>query len=182
MQSRRESFTRRPTGAKRRCRSTRPTTVNACRRTCSFRRGPSRLTRQFCSFQAPGAVFATQQQRTGRHPVLRLHPAERPSGDVSGVSRNLRAQNQRLLAGASQEVLLTTEWYKDASRSLDYLDTRSDIDHGKMGYLGVSMGSADGVIITAMLRERLKTAIFLDGGYFWTSRRQVGTKPTSRLA
>lgn len=68
--------------------------------------------------------------------------------------------------GASQEVLLTTEWYKDASRSLDYLDTRSDIDHGKMGYLGVSMGSADGVIITAMLRERLKTAIFLDGGYF----------------
>ena len=68
--------------------------------------------------------------------------------------------------GASQEVLLTTEWYKDAARSLDYLDTRSDIDHGKMGYLGVSMGSADGVIITAMLRERLKTAIFLDGGYF----------------
>ena len=51
-------------------------------------------------------------------------------------------------------------------RSLDYLDTRSDIDHGKTGYLGVSMGSADGVIITAMLRERLKTAIFLDGGYF----------------
>lgn len=57
------------------------------------------------------------------------------------------------LPGASQEILLTTDWYKDAGRLLDYLDTRSDIDHGKMGYLGVSMGSADGVIITAMLRE-----------------------------
>jgi dienelactone hydrolase len=56
--------------------------------------------------------------------------------------------------------------YKDAARSLDYLATRSDIDSSKLAYLGVSMGSAKGVIISTLLQDRLKTSIFLDGGYF----------------
>ena len=58
------------------------------------------------------------------------------------------------------------DWYKDAASSLDYLDSRPDIDKGRMAYLGVSMGSADGVIIATLLQDRLRTAIFLDGGYF----------------
>jgi len=61
---------------------------------------------------------------------------------------------------------LPIEWYKDAARTLDYLDTRRDIDINKIAYLGVSMGSADGVIIATLLQDRLKTAVFLDGGYF----------------
>jgi eukaryotic-like serine/threonine-protein kinase len=61
---------------------------------------------------------------------------------------------------------LATEWYKDAARSIDYLGTRADIDSSRLGYLGVSAGSADGVIFTTLLQDRLKTAIFLDGGYF----------------
>jgi eukaryotic-like serine/threonine-protein kinase len=56
--------------------------------------------------------------------------------------------------------------YKDAARSLDYLATRSDIDNSKLAYLGVSMGSAKGVILSTLLQDRLKTSIFLDGGYF----------------
>jgi dienelactone hydrolase len=56
--------------------------------------------------------------------------------------------------------------YKDAARSLDYLATRSDIDSSKLAYLGVSMGSAKGVILSTLLQDRLKTSIFLDGGYF----------------
>ena len=56
--------------------------------------------------------------------------------------------------------------YKDAARSLDYLATRPDIDSSKLAYFGVSMGSAKGVIISRLLQDRLKTAIFLDGGYF----------------
>jgi eukaryotic-like serine/threonine-protein kinase len=70
------------------------------------------------------------------------------------------------MPGGSQNIELTTDWYKDASRSLDYLATRQDIDNGRLAYLGVSMGSADGVILTALMQDRLKTAIFLDGGYF----------------
>jgi len=61
---------------------------------------------------------------------------------------------------------LNFDHYKDAARSLDYLATRSDIDSNKLAYLGVSMGSATGVIISTLLQDRLKTSIFLDGGYF----------------
>ncbi len=61
---------------------------------------------------------------------------------------------------------LEIDHYKDAARSLDYLATRQDIDSHKLAYLGVSMGSAKGVIISTLLQNRLKTAVFLDGGYF----------------
>ena len=70
------------------------------------------------------------------------------------------------LPGGSQNLELTTDWYKDAARSLDYLATRPDIDSSKLAYLGVSMGSAEGVIATTLMQDRLKTAVFLDGGYF----------------
>jgi eukaryotic-like serine/threonine-protein kinase len=61
---------------------------------------------------------------------------------------------------------ISTDHYKDAARSLDYLATRPDIDSSKLAYLGVSMGSAKGVFISTLLQNRLKSAIFLDGGYF----------------
>jgi formylglycine-generating enzyme required for sulfatase activity/dienelactone hydrolase len=71
------------------------------------------------------------------------------------------------LPSGAQTIQLTTDWYKDAARSLDYLATRSDIDSSKLAYLGVSMGSADGAIVSTLLQDRLKTAVFLDGGYFF---------------
>jgi tRNA A-37 threonylcarbamoyl transferase component Bud32/dienelactone hydrolase len=61
---------------------------------------------------------------------------------------------------------VATEWYKDAARSIDYLSTRADIDSSRLAYLGVSVGSAEGVIFSTLFQDRLKTAIFLDGGYF----------------
>jgi dienelactone hydrolase len=70
------------------------------------------------------------------------------------------------LPAGSQAIQLTTDLYKDAARTLDYLATRSDIDNSRLAYLGVSMGSAGGIIYATLLQDRLKTAIFLDGGYF----------------
>jgi pimeloyl-ACP methyl ester carboxylesterase len=70
------------------------------------------------------------------------------------------------LPGGSQNIALTTAWYKDAARTLDYLSTRPDIDNNKVAYLGVSMGAADGVIVSTLLQDRLKAVIYLDGGYF----------------
>jgi pimeloyl-ACP methyl ester carboxylesterase len=72
------------------------------------------------------------------------------------------------MPGGSQNIMLITDWYKDVARTLDYLNTRPDIDSNRLAYLGVSMGAADGAIIAALLQERLKTAVFLDGGYFLT--------------
>ena len=70
------------------------------------------------------------------------------------------------LPGGSESIELTTEWYKDAARSLDYLETRGDIDSSRLAYLGVSMGAADGIIFSTLLQDRLKTTVLLDGGYF----------------
>lgn len=75
-----------------------------------------------------------------------------------------RLKNQ--LPGGSNSLDETVDWYKDASRSLDYLETRPDVDKDRLAYLGVSMGSAYGAIIATLLQDRLRTAIFLDGGYF----------------
>ncbi|MEP6989469.1 MAG: SUMF1/EgtB/PvdO family nonheme iron enzyme, partial [bacterium] len=73
---------------------------------------------------------------------------------------------RRGLPGANQEVDLSIQRSRDLGRSLDYLDTRSDIAHDKIAYLGVSMGSAEGVIYATLAQDRLATAVFLDGGYF----------------
>lgn len=70
------------------------------------------------------------------------------------------------LPGASQGVELFTHQFKDCSRSIDYLETRADIDKNKLSYLGVSMGAAYGVIYTALLQDKLRSVVFLDGGYF----------------
>ncbi len=57
------------------------------------------------------------------------------------------------------------DWSKDIGRDIDYLGTRSDIDTAHLGYLGVSQGSAYGVILVAV-EPRFKTAVLLDGGMF----------------
>jgi dienelactone hydrolase len=75
-------------------------------------------------------------------------------------------QGKTVFVGAAQELTYLANRSKDLGRSLDYLDTRPDIDKNRIAYLGVSMGSAEGVIYTTVEQSRLKTAIFLDGGYF----------------
>jgi formylglycine-generating enzyme required for sulfatase activity/predicted Ser/Thr protein kinase/dienelactone hydrolase len=70
------------------------------------------------------------------------------------------------MAAGSQALSITADWYKDAGRTLDYLETRKDIDSTRLAYLGVSMGAADGVIVSTLLQDRLKTVIWLDGGFF----------------
>ena len=60
---------------------------------------------------------------------------------------------------------IVVDWSKDLGRALDYLQTRPDIDKTRIGYLGVSQGAADGVIL-ATIEDRLKAVVLLDGGLF----------------
>jgi dienelactone hydrolase len=64
---------------------------------------------------------------------------------------------------AGRETLIQDS--KDLGRSIDYLETRTDIDRNRIGYLGVSMTAGLGVDWAA-LEDRLKVAIFLDGGFY----------------
>ena len=52
----------------------------------------------------------------------------------------------------------TIEQCKDVQRSVDYLDTRTDIAHGQLGYFGISYGGQVGVIMLA-LEPRLRAAV-----------------------
>lgn len=54
-------------------------------------------------------------------------------------------------------------WFQDIGRSLDYLETREDLDIQKIGYYGYSWGSAMGGIMCAA-ETRFKAAVFHVGG------------------
>jgi dienelactone hydrolase len=55
------------------------------------------------------------------------------------------------------------QWSKDLGRSIDYLETRQDIDLARLAYHGVSLGAWAALPLLAM-EERLKTAVLLAGG------------------
>jgi dienelactone hydrolase/predicted Ser/Thr protein kinase len=55
------------------------------------------------------------------------------------------------------------QWSKDLGRTIDYLETRPDIDDRKIAYYGFSLGARDGPVLLA-LEPRLKTAVLLSGG------------------
>jgi formylglycine-generating enzyme required for sulfatase activity/dienelactone hydrolase len=52
---------------------------------------------------------------------------------------------------------------RDLGRSIDYLETRPDIDRERLAYYGLSTGAVRGPILTA-LEPRFKASIFLSGG------------------
>ncbi|MFN0159254.1 MAG: protein kinase domain-containing protein [Bacteroidota bacterium] len=54
-------------------------------------------------------------------------------------------------------------WAKDCSRSIDYLETRTEIDKNKIAYYGVSWGGAMGGIIPAV-EKRIKVNVLLVAG------------------
>ncbi|HEX3928840.1 MAG TPA: protein kinase [Gemmatimonadales bacterium] len=71
-----------------------------------------------------------------------------------------------ILPSASEYLIIKTQRSKDVGRALDYLQSRPDIAHDKLAYLGVSMGAAEGAVYATEAQDRLRTAVFLDGGYF----------------
>jgi dienelactone hydrolase len=63
------------------------------------------------------------------------------------------------------------QWFKDLARSVDYLESRNDIDHQKLAYFGFSMGAWFGVINTG-LEHRFRASVLLAGGL------PTGPRPT----
>src|SRR5271157_1438280 len=56
-------------------------------------------------------------------------------------------------------------WSKDLGRSIDYLETRPDIDHSKLAYEGASWGAALGALLPA-LEDRLRALLLISPGFF----------------
>mgnify|MGYP001185746883 FL=1 len=62
------------------------------------------------------------------------------------------------------------KWTKDFRRTIDYLETRDDIDETKIGYLGASWGAFN-FLITGAVEPRLKISICFVGGLSMTPAR-----------
>jgi dienelactone hydrolase len=56
-----------------------------------------------------------------------------------------------------------TCWVKDIRRTIDYLETRQDIDIERLAYFGFSWGARYGAIIPA-IDDRLKVSVLVSGG------------------
>ena len=56
------------------------------------------------------------------------------------------------------------QWYKDLARSIDYLESRADIDTGKLAYFGFSWGGRMGPLMT-VLENRIKVSILYVAGF-----------------
>jgi len=66
--------------------------------------------------------------------------------------------------GTSGERDLEIEDYKDLARAVDYIETRPDLDHGKLAYYGVSQGARESSVMLA-LENRFHTAVLVGGGF-----------------
>ncbi|MBI2947489.1 MAG: hypothetical protein HYY23_07575 [Verrucomicrobia bacterium] len=58
---------------------------------------------------------------------------------------------------------LIVQFTKDFLRSVDYLQTRQDIDQHNLGYVGLSLGAQRGPALLA-LEDRMRTGILIHGG------------------
>ena len=64
---------------------------------------------------------------------------------------------------ADQERERALRWSMDLGRSIDYLETRRDIDSRKLGFYGISSGASHGVRLIAV-DARFKAAVLSSGG------------------
>ena len=55
-------------------------------------------------------------------------------------------------------------WGKDLGRSLDYLETRKEVDAGKVALFGVSLGGTEAPIL-AVVEHRIRAVIISSGGF-----------------
>lgn len=72
---------------------------------------------------------------------------------------------KRAIVGSVDDLELVIQESKEVRRAVDYLEARPEIDATRLAYLGVSQGSAYGVIFAA-LEDRFKAVVLLDGGFF----------------
>jgi eukaryotic-like serine/threonine-protein kinase len=72
-------------------------------------------------------------------------------------------------AGLNARRDLTVARIKDLRRSVDYLLTRDDLDHDRLGYFGVSLGARLGAIALA-IEPRFDAAVLWAGGFPMTKR------------
>jgi eukaryotic-like serine/threonine-protein kinase len=92
--------------------------------------------------------------RSGRAVVFPIYKSTYERGDALNSDYQSRTTFYR------DHVLY---WGKDLSRTIDYIQTRADLDGGKLAYYGLSWGAALSPIMVAV-EDRIKVAAITGGG------------------
>jgi tRNA A-37 threonylcarbamoyl transferase component Bud32 len=105
-------------------------------------------------------LFLSFLVRSGRAVVFPVYMGTFGRGDPS-----LRTQYIEIHSGSEKRAYTAylVQLVKDFRRCLDYLETRTDIDTGKLAYYGVSWGGILGGIIPAV-EDRLRAVVLVAGG------------------
>ena len=64
------------------------------------------------------------------------------------------------------KVQLVIRWAQDLRRTMDYLETRADIDADRIGYYGFSLGGTYAPVFTAV-EQRFAASVLISGGTTW---------------
>ena len=93
--------------------------------------------------------------RSGRAVLLPVYKSTYERGD------ELRSDYPEATAFYKDHVIM---WGKDLSRAIDYIETREDLDRGRVAYYGVSWGGAMGAILPAV-EPRIKVNVLYVAGF-----------------
>jgi dienelactone hydrolase len=77
-----------------------------------------------------------------------------------------------LILPTNEEIDRAIKWSRDLGRSVDYLQSRADIDATKLGFYAISWGAAHAPRLLAV-ETRFKAAALLSGGLFPSQPREV---------
>lgn len=105
--------------------------------------------------------------RSGRMLVYPVY-----EGSVNRFSQSLTAMDTM---GMTR---LVTAWRADLGRTLDYLQTRPDVDNARVGYLGVSLGASTALPAMAV-ESRMKAAVLISGGVALAPNTSPLTNPVN---
>jgi dienelactone hydrolase len=92
--------------------------------------------------------YIVQSGRAVLYPIYKGTYERPPKSPISGP-----------LAWRDQKI----QWCKDLGRSLDYLESRPDIDRSRLAYHGISLGAGAALPCVAV-EDRFRTAILQGGG------------------
>lgn len=112
-------------------------------------------------YQRSSSLIDTRQFdwiiRSGRAVIYPIY-----KGTFERASAGLTSDYPNLTISFREHVLA---WAKDVSRAIDYLDTRPDIAHDRIAYMGLSWGAAMGPLFVAV-EPRFKVGLLILGGFY----------------
>jgi eukaryotic-like serine/threonine-protein kinase len=98
--------------------------------------------------------------RSGRALVYPIYKSQYERGD------GLESDDPDQTAGYRDHVIY---WAKDLGRTIDYLETRKDLNLEKLAYYGLSTGAYLGNIFPAV-ESRIKVAVLMGGGFDFSKK------------